>query len=116
VLSRLFPVYRVLAIVVGILLTILVFVGMPLKYLTTDGSSLQSFGDQVTALVGVTHGFLYMAYLVVAFLLWRLTRWPIPFAVLVLAAGVLPILIFFIEHEVTRRVRADHPELAPTPG
>jgi integral membrane protein len=116
VLSRLFPVYRVLAFVVGILLTILVFVGMPLKYLATDGTSLQSFGDQVTALVGVTHGFLYMGYLVVAFLLWRLTRWSLPFAVLVLAAGVLPILIFFVEHEVTRRIRQEHPELAATPG
>jgi integral membrane protein len=112
----LFPAYRILAIVVGILLSILVFVGMPLKYLWAEGSGAQVFGDNVTAIVGVTHGFLYMAYLVVAFLLWRLARWPLPFAVLVLAAGVLPILVFFIEHAVTQRIRAEHPELAPVPG
>jgi integral membrane protein len=112
----LFPAYRILAFVVGILLTILVFVGVPLKYWWATGSSPQVFGDNVTAIVGVTHGFLYMAYLVVAFLLWRLARWPLPFAILVLAAGVLPILVFFIEHEVTKRIRAEHPELAPTPG
>jgi integral membrane protein len=112
----LFPTYRVLAIVVGTLLTILVFVGMPLKYLPTEGTSPQVFGDNVTAIVGVTHGFLYMAYLVVAFLLWRYARWSLPFAVLVLAAGVLPILIFFIEHEVTKRIREEHPELVATPG
>jgi integral membrane protein len=112
----LFPAYRVLAVVVGTLLTILVFVGVPLKYVPTEGTSLQVFGDHVTAIVGVTHGFLYMAYLVVAFLLWRYARWSVPFAVIVLAAGVLPILIFFIEHEVTKRMRAEHPELVASPG
>ncbi len=115
-MAILFPAYRVLAFVVGILLTILVFVGVPLKYFPTQGTGLQVFGDNVTAIVGVTHGFLYMAYLVVAFLLWRYARWSLPFAVLVLAAGVLPILIFFIEHQVTKRIREEHPELVATPG
>ena len=115
-MSKLFALYRVLAIVVGILLTVLVFVAMPLKYFATEGSSLQVFGADLTTVVAIAHGYLYLAYLVVAFLLWRQTRWPLPFAVLVLAAGLLPILIFFIEHAVTRRVRAEHPELVATPG
>jgi integral membrane protein len=112
----LFPAYRFLAFAVGILLTLLVFVGVPLKYVPAHGTSLQVFGDNVTAIVGVTHGFLYMAYLVVAFLLWRYARWSVPFAMVVLAAGVLPILVFFIEHVVTKRMRAEHPELVATPG
>jgi integral membrane protein len=112
--KQLFSVYRVIAPVVGVLLATLVFVGMPLKYLATDGGSLQSFGDQVTAVVGVGHGFLYMAYLVVSFLLWRTTRWPIAFAILVLLAGLIPLVIFWVERSVVRRYRAEHPELAPT--
>jgi integral membrane protein len=110
----LFSAYRVLAIIVGILLATLVFVGMPLKYLASDGTGLQTFGDDVTSLVGVGHGFLYMIYLVVSFLLWRTTRWPVAFAILVLLAGLIPLVIFWVERSVVRRYREDHPELAAT--
>ncbi|MDQ6642010.1 MAG: hypothetical protein M3Y66_05880, partial [Actinomycetota bacterium] len=43
-----------LAIIVGILLTLLVFVAMPLKYLVAGGTSAQHFGDVLTSIVGVT--------------------------------------------------------------
>lgn len=111
-MKKLFGVYRVLAIVVGVLLTILVFVGLPLKYLTTDGTSLQQTGDTITTVVGIAHGWLYMAYVIVAFLLARRARWSLPFTLLALAAGLIPILIFWVEHRVTQRMRAEHPELA----
>jgi integral membrane protein len=111
--KQLFAAYRVIAPIVGVLLATLVFVGMPLKYLTTGGSGAQAFGDDVTSVVGVGHGFLYMVYLVVAFLLWRQTRWPLPFAILVLLAGLIPLVIFWVERSVVRRFREDHPELAP---
>jgi integral membrane protein len=108
---NLFTAYRVLAIVVGILLTILVFVGLPLKYLTTDGGDAQNLGEQITSLVGMAHGFLYMVYLVVAFLFARMARWTLQFTLLMLVAGVIPILIFWVEHRVVQRTRAEHPEL-----
>lgn len=111
-MKKLFGIYRVLAIVVGVLLTILVFVGLPLKYLTTDGTSLQQTGDTITTVVGIAHGWLYMAYVIVAFLLARRARWSLPFTLLALAAGLIPILIFWVEHRVTQRMRAEHPELA----
>ena len=113
-MKNLFNVYRVLAIVVGILLTVLVFVGLPLKYLTTDGTSLQQTGDTLTTVVGIAHGWLYMAYVVVAFFLSRRARWSLGFTLLALAAGLIPILIFWVEHRVTQKVRAEHPELAAT--
>jgi integral membrane protein len=113
VAKQLFTLYRILAPIVGVLLATLVFVGMPLKYFLAEGSSLQSFGDQVTAVVGVGHGFLYMAYLVVSFLLWRYTRWPVAFAILVLLAGLIPLVIFWVERSVIRRFREEYPELVP---
>lgn len=113
--KQLFLVYRVLAPVVGVLLATLVFVGMPLKYLAATGSGLQTFGDNVTAVVGVGHGFLYMAYLVVSFLLWRYTRWPVAFAILVLLAGLIPLVIFWVERSVIRRFREEYPEPEPAP-
>ena len=114
--KQLFAAYRVLAPVVGVLLAVLVFVGVPLKYFPPEGSALQTFGSDVTAVVGVAHGWLYMAYLVVSFLLWRRTRWPLPFAVLVLLAGLIPLVIFWVERSVVRRFRAEFPELVATPG
>jgi integral membrane protein len=111
---NLFTGYRVLAMIVGVLLTVLVFVAMPLKYFPDDGTSLQHTGDQLTTLVGVAHGWIYMVYLVVSFALSRRLRWTWPFTGLVLLAGLIPILIFWVEHRVTQRVRTENPELVAT--
>jgi integral membrane protein len=108
---NLFTAYRVLAMIVGVLLTVLVFVAMPLKYFPADGTSLQHTGDQLTTLVGVAHGWIYMVYLVVSFALSRRLKWTWPFTGLVLLAGLIPILIFWVEHRVTQRVRTENPEL-----
>ena len=48
----------------------------------------------------------------VSFLLWRQTRWSVPFALLVVISGLIPLVIFWVEHVVTRRIREEHPELA----
>ena len=66
----LFNVYRSLAIVVGVLLAFCSFVALPLKYLLTDGTSLQRFGDDISFL-WVVHGWIFMIYVVVTFLLSR---------------------------------------------
>ncbi len=110
-MRNLFTAYRVLALIVGVLLTVLVFVAVPLKYLPADGTSLQVTGDHLTSFVGIAHGWLYMAYLVVSFALSRRLKWTLPFTLLVLLAGLVPILIFWVEHRVTQRVRAENPEL-----
>jgi integral membrane protein len=110
---KLFNAYRVLATVVGILLTILVFVAVPLKYLPDDGTSAQTFGQDLTSIVGVTHGWFYIAYLGVSLVIVRRSRWSVGFSLLVLLAGLIPILIFWVESRVVRRLRAENAELAP---
>ncbi len=98
--------YRVMANVVGVLLIVLVLVGVPLKYLTEDGTSLQQTGDWITQYLGVAHGWLYMIFLVTAFLLSRKARWSVGFTVTTLLCGTVPILSFWAEHRATRAVRA----------
>ncbi len=110
-MRNLFTTYRVLAMIVGVLLTVLVFVAVPLEYLPEQGTSLQRLGERLTMVVGIAHGWLYMAYLVVSFTLSRRLRWTLPFTLLVLLAGIVPILIFWVEHKVNQKVRAEHPEL-----
>ena len=90
--------YRVAAWVTGIGLLVLVFVAMPLKYF---------FGEpRPVAVVGMLHGFLYMAYIVCTLILAERTRWRPLEAVVILLAGTIPIASFVAERQVTRRVRA----------
>jgi integral membrane protein len=108
--------YRVMATVVGVLLIVLILVGMPLKYLLEDGSDLQEVGKWITSNLGVAHGWLYMIFLVTAFLLSRKAGWELGFTVVTLLCGTVPILSFWAEHRATARVRAEHPELAGSPA
>jgi integral membrane protein len=107
---NLFTAYRVLAFVVGVLLAALA-VGMVLKYLLTEGTELQVFGDELTAVVALIHGWVYIVYVVVAFLLSRRAGWSLQFLLLMLLAGLIPFLIFWVEHRVVARMRAEHVEL-----
>ena len=96
-IEKLLPAYRVAAWVTGIGLVILVFVAMPLKYF---------FGQPLlTAIVGMAHGFLYMAYIVITLLLAERCRWRPVDALVILVAGTIPLASFFAERRVTARVR-----------
>lgn len=109
-MRKLFTTYRVLAMIVGVLLLALA-VGMVLKYLTTEGTDVQAFGDQLTGVVALIHGWVYIVYVVVAFLLSRRAGWSLEFLVVLLLAGLVPVMIFFVEHRVVSRLRTEHAEL-----
>ena len=89
--------FRVMAYVTGVMLLVLVFVAMPLKY----------FGDSETlmGIVGPGHGLLYMVYLVFAFDLAVRAKWSWQRTLLMLGAGVLPFLSFYVERKATGWVR-----------
>lgn len=109
-MHRLLTVYRLLAFMVGVLLVALA-VGMLLKYPLAEGSDLQVFGEHLTGIVAVLHGWIYIVYVVVAFLLSRRAGWSLGFLAVLLLAGLVPVMIFFVEHRVVARLRAEHPEL-----
>jgi integral membrane protein len=56
--------------------------------------------------VGVAHGFLYMAYILLTLLLAERARWKPLDALLIALAGTIPIASFIAERRVTARVRA----------
>ena len=105
--------YRVMAYVVGTLLAVLVLVGVPLKYLTPEGSSPQLLGEAITEYLGVAHGFLYMVFLLAALDLARRCRWPLGFTAFTVVLGTVPILSFLAERRATARVRAQLLERGP---
>ena len=98
--------FRVMAYVTGVMLLVLVFVAMPLKYF---------FGQPLlVAIVGMAHGFLYMAYIVITLLLAERCRWRPVDALVILVAGTIPLASFFAERRVTARVREHRSPFAPT--
>lgn len=97
--------FRVAAWVTGIGLLVLAFVAMPMKYLFDDASLI--------AIVGPTHGFLYMVYIVCTLLLAERCRWKPLYALLVLLAGTVPIASFVAERKVTARVLRHAPAGRP---
>jgi integral membrane protein len=106
----LFRTQRALAMIVGVLLAFCALVALPLKYLLTEGSTLQTFGENASFMWAI-HGWAFIAYVVASFLLSRRAGWTIQFTLLVLVAGLVPLLIFWVEHRVTEKLRAEQPDL-----
>jgi integral membrane protein len=104
--------YRVLANVVGVLLVVLCLVGLPLHWAhLVDpawfpvGSDGERLGDAISQYLGVAHGWLYMIFVLFAFMLSRKARWGLGFTLVTLVLGTVPIASFWAEHRATRRVR-----------
>jgi integral membrane protein len=107
--------YRVMATIVGVLLIVLCLVGLPLNeaHLVNDawfpvGTNAQQLGDNISKYLGVLHGWLYMAFVVVAFLLSRKAKWDLTFTLVTLLCGTIPIVSFWAERRATAKVRAEH--------
>jgi integral membrane protein len=88
--------YRVMAYVTGVMLIILCFICMPLRYFAHIPAPAQ--------VVGACHGVLYMIYIVVAFAMTRLVRMKVASfgTIIVLLAGTIPVLTFVVERWVSR--------------
>ena len=90
--------FRVFAWITGVALVTLVFVAMPLKYLGDD--------DRLVRVVGVAHGWLYIGYVVTAFVMAYRLRWSAGRTVLLVLAGTVPFMSFVAERSVLRQVRS----------
>ncbi|HEV7949332.1 MAG TPA: DUF3817 domain-containing protein [Glaciihabitans sp.] len=60
-------------------------------------------GINLSTVILIVHGWLYVVYLFSDFHLWSLMRWPFSRFLLIALGGVIPFLSFFLE----RRVKAD---------
>jgi integral membrane protein len=94
-------------------------VGVPLKYVHTiwpgvlpEGSAGWRLGSDINLYLGTAHGFIYMVFVLVAFMLALRARWPMVFTIVTLLCGTIPFLSFWAEFRAVRRVRDEHPELA----
>lgn len=110
-MTKLFTTYRVLALIVGVLLLVGT-VDAILKYGFSEGSSAQNLGETLDV-VWLVHGWIYIVYVVVAFVLTQRARWTLPQFLLMMIAGLIPGLIFWVEARVARQLREQFPDLVP---
>jgi integral membrane protein len=116
--------YRVFAYITGTMLLLLVL-EMIFKYtpiqreielggahgfiaLVPDG---QVLAINLSTGILLAHGWLYVVYLISDFRLWSILRWPFSRFIAIALGGVVPFLSFFVEHYITKRVRAELAEL-----
>lgn len=91
--------YRVMAWVTGSFL-LLLCVEMVAKYVFRDGE------PWLGTWVAIVHGWIYVAYLLTVVDLWSKLRWTLGRLVVLVLAGVVPLLSFVAEHRTTAEVRA----------
>lgn len=115
--------YKVLATVVGLSIITLILIGVPLKYVhdvwpavLPEGTSLQKLGAGIDLYLGTAHGFIYMAFVLLALMLALSCRWPFGFTIVTLLCGTVPFLSFWAERRAIRRVEREHPEIAGARG
>jgi integral membrane protein len=100
--------YRVMAYVTAVLLLVLVFYAVPVQIWGHDKGP--------EAVIGMLHGYLYMVYLVLAFIITVKLKVPLVPMVLVLLAGTVPFGAFFAERNITHRWQAAQARLSPVPA
>ena len=109
--------YQVSSIITGVFLLLLCgevyakfILGYELEMNGTEGFLAFVPAGTVTAFnvstaILITHGWFYVLYLFADFRLWSLMRWPFWRFVLIALGGIIPLLSFFLEGPMTRRVK-----------
>jgi integral membrane protein len=97
--------YRVMAYVTGVVLATSCLLGLSFWpwYI----------GHGAAGWLWTAHGYLYIVYVVVAFLLGLKARWSVLKTLLVMAAGTVPLMSFVAERRVSADLRRDP---APAPA
>jgi hypothetical protein len=119
--------FRVSAIVTGVFLLMLVVMMVARYGFLVDIEYSDAYGLgltprdlieergslNVSLVILTTHGWLYVVYLALDFLLWRFTRWSFGRFVFIALGGIIPLLSFFFEFAVPRWVRAEIAKVEP---
>lgn len=88
--------YRIMANVVGVVLVVFILIAVPLRYLGGE--------PRLSRTISPIHGFFYLVYLGITIDLSRRVGWTVKRTVLVMLAGTVPFLSFFVERRMTREV------------
>ena len=86
--------YRVMAYITGVLIIVVCFVGIPMQ---VAGHNAFIVND-----IGTIHGVLYIIYIIFAYILAQKLKMKLGPTLLLLLAGTVPIMTFFVERWMMR--------------
>ena len=86
--------YRVMAYITGVLIIVVCFVGIPLQ--------IAAHNFFIVNDIGTVHGFLYIVYIVFAYILAQKLKMKMGPTILLLLAGTVPVMTFFVERWMVR--------------
>jgi len=81
--------FRVVSFLEGTSYLLLLFIAVPIKYWMND--------PQYVKLLGMPHGLLFVAYIVLAFLIKPELKWNTKTFGIVLLASILPFVTFYVD-------------------
>jgi integral membrane protein len=86
--------YRVMAYITGVLIIVVCFAGIPLQVVAHNTFVVND--------IGTVHGVLYIIYVIFAYILAQKLKMKMGPTVLLLLAGTVPIMTFFVERWMNR--------------
>jgi integral membrane protein len=93
----LFNSFKIIALLEGMSYILLLFVAVPIKYLAND--------PQYVKLLGMPHGVLFLAYIVLAIMLASDLKWNLKTILIVLAASIIPFGTFYVDRTYLKRTK-----------
>ena len=97
-MPKLLPTFRIVALLEGVSYILLLFIATPVKYLAND--------PQYVKLLGMPHGILFIAYVVMAVLISKDMQWNNRTLWIVLIASIIPFGTFYIDKKYLKTVNA----------
>ena len=93
----LFNSFKIIALLEGVSYILLLFVAVPIKYLAQD--------PQYVKLLGMPHGLLFVAYIILAVLLAGNLKWNSKTLLIILAASVIPFGTFYVDRTYLKKAK-----------
>jgi len=87
-------IFRIIAFLEGLSYILLLFVGVPLKYIGNDVTLVK--------MLGMPHGFLFMAYIAFIIVLTFDNPWFKKHFILITLASIIPFGTFIVEHKLRK--------------
>ncbi|MGB0777939.1 MAG: DUF3817 domain-containing protein [Flavobacteriaceae bacterium] len=87
-------VFRIISFLEGLSYLLLLFIATPIKYIQGD--------ETYVKILGMPHGLLFVAYVVLAFLIKDEMQWKTPDFIKVLLASIIPFGTFYVDYKYFR--------------
>ncbi|WP_142786084.1 DUF3817 domain-containing protein [Changchengzhania lutea] len=84
-------IFRIVALLEGLSYILLLFIATPIKYLSQD--------PQYVKMLGMPHGLLFMAYIILAFMIAKELNWSRKTLFVALAASIIPFGTFYVDNK-----------------